>query len=185
MQEKFEVVLEEKEQILLSFLPNRKKVWVGNLFVTILISLFVCGMALLAMFVPEEGVEPCEPIYALIPLGVFLLSLFLCIICTKLYLKNTCFVVTNERAIVRTGIFGVDFKSLDILTIGVTDVYVSIIDKILGGKTGSIRFGSMASPINGGNSVPFAFSNIVEPYKNYKLIKEQIEIAKKSNKTDF
>ena len=178
MQEKFEVILEEKEKILLSFLPNRKKVWFTNFFITILIALFVCGMGLLAMFVPEEGVEPCNPIFALIPLGVFLFALILCFIFTKLYIKNTCFVITNERAIIRTGIFGIDFKSLDILTIGATDVYMSLIDKILGGKTGSIRFGSMASPINGSNSVPYAFSNIVEPYKNYKLIKEQIEKLK-------
>ena len=179
MQEKFEAILEEKETIILSFLPSKKKVWVSNLVATILIAIFVCGMALLAMFVPEEGSEPCELIFALIPLGAFFLALFICFVCTKLYIKNTCFVITNERAIIRTGVFGVDFKSLDILTIGATDVYMSVIDKILGGKTGSIRFGSMSSPINATNGVPYAFSNIVEPYKNYKLIKEQIEKIKK------
>ncbi len=178
MKEKFEAILESKEEIILSFLPNRKKVWFANLLVTILIALFVCGMALLAMFVPEEGAEPCDPIFALIPLGLFLLGLIICIICTRLYLKNTCFVITNERAIIRTGVFGIDFKSLDILTIGATDVYMSVVDKILGGKTGSIRFGSMASPINGTHSVPYAFSNILDPYKNYKLIKEEIEKIK-------
>ena len=180
MQEKFGVILEEKEKIILSFLPNRKKVWFTNFFITILIAIFFCGMGLLAMFVPEEGFEPCEPIFALIPLGVFLFALIICFICTRLYIKNTCFVITNERAIIRTGIFGVDFKSLDILTIGATNVYMSLIDKMLGGKTGSIRFGSMASPINSNNGYPYAFSNIVDPYKNYKLIKEQIETIKHS-----
>ena len=61
--------------------------------------------------------------------------------------------------------------------IGAIDVYVSLFDKIVHKDTGSLRFGSMSSPINGQSSA-FIFSHIEKPYENYKKIKEYIEEQK-------
>ena len=51
------------------------------------------------------------------------------------------------------------------------------IDKIVHKETGSLRCGSMSSPINGQSSA-FIFSHIENPYENYKKIKEYLEEQK-------
>ena len=179
MTEKFQAVLDNGEDIVLSYTPNKKKVYFGNLFLMGLMLLFVCGFIALALFIPDEGLEPAKPIAVLIPIGIFIVVELITLLFTKLWLNNTFFAVTNKRILIRTGIIGVDYKSLDLKTIGATNVYVSVIDKILGGKTGSIRFGSMSSPMNN-NAVMYNFSNIVSPYETYKVIKELIETAKQN-----
>ena len=178
MNEKFKQILDDDEVVTMSFNPNGKKVMIANILIMVPSLLIACGMIALALFVPEEGFEPAKPIYALIPAGVFLLGIVVTILFTNLWLKKTTYALTSKRVIIRTGIVGVDFKSLDLKSIGATEVYVSFFDKILGGKTGSIRFGSMSTPINGSNSTPYTFSSILEPYKNYKIIKEHIEKVK-------
>ena len=92
--------------------------------------------------------------------------------------KKTFYAYTNKRVIMRTGVIGVDYKSLDIKMIGAIDVYVSFFDKLVHKDTGSLRSGSMSSPINGQASA-FIFSHIEKPYENYKKIKEFIEEQKK------
>lgn len=178
MQEKFVDILDDGEQINVCYLPNKKKVYLSSIIATTLILGFICAFVALAMFVPEEGYEPLAPIFALIPIGIFVVGMALAMVFTGMHLKKSVYAITNKRIIIRTGIIGVDYKCMDLVSIGATEVYVSVIDKLLGGKTGSIRFGSMASPINGNNTIPYAFSDIVEPYKTYKFIKEQIELAK-------
>lgn len=178
MTDKFDVILDNGEEINVSYLPNKKKVYVSNFLLLNLIALFFCAFMSLAMFVSDGETEPLDAIYALIPIGLLILSNLVCWAFVSLYLKKAIFAITNKRIIIRSGIIGVDFKSLDLKSIGATEVYVSVIDKMLGGKTGSIRFGSMSSPINSTNNVAYSFSNIVDPYKTYKFIKEQIEIAK-------
>ena len=178
MQEKFVDILDNGEQINVCYLPNKKKVYISSIIISVLILAFICAFVALAMFVPEEGYEPLAPIYCLIPIGIFVAGMLLTLVLTNLHLQKSVYAITNKRIIIRTGIIGVDYKCMDLVSIGATEVYVSVIDKLLGCKTGTIRFGSMASPINGNNTIPYAFSDIVEPYKTYKFIKEQIELAK-------
>ena len=75
---------------------------------------------------------------------------------------------------------GTSFTAVDAILeyIGATTVYVSLIDKLLGGKTGSIRFGSMSSPINNSSGTTYSFSSVLNPYETYKNVKEKIEKAK-------
>ena len=178
MQEKFVDILDNGEQINVCYLPNKKKVYASSMIVSVLILGFICAFVALAMFVPEEGYEPLAPIYCLIPIGIFVVGIILAVVFTSMHLKKSVYAITNKRIIIRTGIIGVDYKCMDLASIGATEVYVSVIDKLLGGKTGTIRFGNVASPINGNNTIPYAFSDILEPYKTYKFIKEQIELAK-------
>lgn len=178
MQEKFVDILDNGEQINVCYLPNKKKVYASSMIVSVLILGFICAFVALAMFVPEEGYEPLAPIFCLIPIGIFVVGMILAVVFTSMHLKKSVYAITNKRIIIRTGIIGVDYKCMDLASIGATEVYVSVIDKLLGGKTGTIRFGNVASPINGNNTIPYAFSDIAEPYKTYKFIKEQIELAK-------
>lgn len=178
MTQRFADILDNDEIIKYCYLPSKKKLYVSNFFIISLIMLFICGFMSLAMFVPEEGMEPLSAVYAVVPVGIFVVALLLTWFFTVLYVKKVTYALTNKRIIIRTGIIGVDFKSLDLKSIGATEVYVSFLDKLLGNKTGSIRFGSMSSPINGTNNIPYSFSNILQPYATYKLLKEEIEKAK-------
>ena len=178
MNEKFSPILDDEEIIIKTYLPNKKKVYTSNLLIISLSLIIACALISIAMFVPEEGYEPCPPIFWLIPAGIFVLGILITTLLTSLWLNKTVYAVTNTRIIMRTGVIGVDFKSLDLKSIGATEVYVSFIDKILGGKTGSIRFGSMSSPINSQTATPYGFSSVLEPYKSYKEIKEHIQKVK-------
>lgn len=182
MRKIFEDVLDSGEQIIYTYKPNKKKSLFTNILLVVVVLLFFCGGMAIAMFVPEEGYEPLAPIFSAIPVSCFLIGIIIAICLTNLWIKKTVYAVTEKRIIIRTGIVGVDFKSLDIDSVGALEVYVSIFDKMLGGKTGTIKFGSMSSPINGQNGTGYAFSSIEAPYKNYKIIKEHIQICKENKK---
>jgi len=64
--------------------------------------------------------------------------------------------------------------------IGAVNVYVSLIDKIIRKDTGSIMFGSTASPIGGQNAgAGYRFNNIKAPYETCKDVKSFIDKYKK------
>ena len=100
--------------------------------------------------------------------------------------KHTYYAYTNKRIIIRKGIIGVDFKSLDIKMIGASDVHVSIFDKLLKKNTGTLCFGSTASPLmnNGTNVNSFTFANIEKPYDLYKEIKSYISDNSETKKKE-
>jgi hypothetical protein len=52
---------------------------------------------------------------------------------------------------------------------------VSVIDKILNKGTGSMTFGTVSTPVTAGQPARFIFSNILEVYENYKVLKELID----------
>ena len=64
--------------------------------------------------------------------------------------------------------------------IGAVNVYVSLIDKILKKDTGSIMFGSTASPIGyqSAGSI-YKFNHIKMPYETCKEVKSYIDDYKK------
>ena len=174
----FEKILDKDEQSVEVLIPNKTKFFVKTILVSTLYLLFFVAVACLGMFVPSEGFEPLDAIWVLVPIGAFILFEVLVVIFACMWYKKTFYAYTNKRVIMRTGVIGVDYKSLDIKMIGAIDVYVSFFDKLVHKDTGSLRFGSMSSPINGQASA-FIFSHIEKPYENYKKIKEFIEEQKK------
>ena len=173
MKNKFELILDKDEEIKEVFKPNKLKLYFRSLLWSTLSLLFFCGMAILSILFPE-GDEIIEPLWVILPVGIFVLFEAINVLFIALYYKNVFYAYTNKRVIIRTGIFGVDFKSLDMSMIGAIDVYVSLLDKILRKNTGSIRFGSTSSPMSGQGSV-FMFANITNPYEAYKIIKSFID----------
>ena len=140
--------------------------------------LWILLFGIVSVLVPEEGME-IDKIYVLIPIGIFIL-IFACImIFTALHYKNVYYAYSNKRIIIRSGIFGVDYKSLDMSMIGAVDVYVSLLDKLLKKNTGSLSFGSAASPLGSSHSSPYRFNNITLPYEICKEIKSFIDAYKK------
>jgi membrane protein YdbS with pleckstrin-like domain len=82
--------------------------------------------------------------------------------------KNTCYAYTNKRMMIRSGFWGIDFKSIDYDKIVNLEVNVNPLEKIF--NVGSIRIaaGDMVNPRRGLNQ----FTSIQEPYEVFKKIKE-------------
>lgn len=183
MENLFERVLDEDEKLIKVYKPNKCKFLFSNILLMSLVLLVFASIGVLAVLFPEEGVAS-EPIYVLIPIGIYVFLLGLYIVFLAIYYKNVVYAYTNKRIIIRSGIFGVDFKSLDMAMIGAVNVYVSLIDKILKKDTGSLTFGSMASPMGAQAGSIYKFSNIVMPYETCKEIKSAIDKFKNTQKED-
>ena len=177
MKSLFGPVLDDDEDLIKVYKPNRTKFFFLNIISTLLMFLLFLAISILAILFPEDGSKG-NPIYILIPVGIFVLVLALYIAIIILYYNNLYYACTNKRLIIRSGVFGVDYKSLDISMIGAVDVSVSLVDKILKKNTGSIRFGSMASPINSTNTTPYKFGHIIDPYETCKYVKNIIDTNK-------
>lgn len=174
----FDDVIEADETIQKGFKPNKKKVFASFIIFDVIITFFF-SLTILGMWLDGEIPQKEKIIGTCIVAGVVLLIVALTMWFVSLYYKNAYYVYTNKRIIVRTGVFGVDFHSLDIENIGASNVCVSLLDKMVGKNTGSIRFGSNSSPIT--NSY-YGFMNIENPYQVYKEIKGYIQTIQTSEK---
>lgn len=174
----FDDVIEADETIQKGFKPNKKKVFASFIIFDVIVAFFF-SLTILGMWIDGEIPQKEKIIGTCIVAGVVLLIVSLTMWFVSLYYKNAYYVYTNKRIIVRTGVFGVDFHSLDIDNIGASNVCVSLLDKMVGKNTGSIRFGSNSSPIT--NSY-YGFMNIENPYQVYKEIKGYIQTIQTSEK---
>ena len=184
MEEIFEKVLDDNEKVVKVFKPNRKKFNWSCFLGTSLVLIWFVLIAILAILIPEEG-NTVRPILILIPIGGFVVCEAIILLFANLYYKNLYYAYTNKRLIIRSGIFGVDFRSLDMGMIGAIDVYVSVLDKILNIDTGTICFGSTASPmiaVKGGSY--YRFSHINVPYESCKEIKSAIDNFKRKDNSN-
>ena len=175
MEKLFERILDDDEKIQKIIKPNKCKFFFSNM---LLYGLFF-GMFVITGLIGVLA-DGYNAIYVLIPIGVWVVLMLFAWLFMAIYYKNLHYAYTNKRVIVRSGIFGVDFKSLDMSMIGAVNVYVSFFDKILRKDTGSIMFGSTASPIGGQNSgMGYRFNHIQMPYETCKEIKSFIDNYKK------
>lgn len=180
MEKYFEKIIDDDEKIVKVMKPHKGKFYL-SVAITWGISLLVFAvMGIFAVLFPEEGFV-VKYIYLLIPIGAWVLCLSIILLLASIYYKNLFYAYSNKRVIIRSGIFGVDFKSLDMSMIGAVNVYVSLLDKILRKDTGSIMFGSTASPIGGQNAgVGYRFNHIKHPYETSKEVKASIDEYKKN-----
>ena len=182
MEKLFENILEDDEKIVKTFKPNKAKLYASTFFSVILCCFFPLLVSILGILIPDEfGYKP-DALFVLIPISLFILVLILTWVFLSIYYKNVYYAYSNKRIIIRSGILGVDYKSLDLSMIGAVDVYVSVIDKILRKNTGSVTYGSMASPMNGNTGSLYRFSHIETPYETCKEIKTAINSFKESKK---
>jgi hypothetical protein len=170
----FDNILDKDEKIVKVFKPNKTKLYLSSSLQFGFVMFFVTLAFLIPLFVsimhPVIGVL----ISLIITGGLIVLFIFL----LKLYYNNLYFAYSNKRIIIRTGIFGVDYKSLDMGMIGAINVYISLIDKLLKKNTGSISFGSASSPMlsyGNASSNGYRFAHIEMPYELYREIKNIID----------
>ncbi len=176
--ELFDNVLDKNEQILRVIKPNKLKLFVYWFLSAFWINVWIAIVGILP-FCFEE-VIPWE--YFLIPVGVIVL-VFICTgIFAAIYYKNNYFAYTNSRILIRSGIIGIDFKSLDMRYVGALNVKVGFVDKVLKQETGTITFGSMSSPMATSKAVGYNFSHVEKPYELYKEMKQIVEEVKEKYK---
>jgi len=181
MKDLFEMILEKDEEVIKIIKPVKAKLLTGNFMWVLFISILTYACGVWVLFLPD--VLPVEHrwIAVVTTVGCIILPLLASIPFFLAYNKNRCYAYTNKRIIIRTGVFGIDYKGLDLNAIDAVNVYVSFFDKLVNKNTGSLKFGSKASPIiNYGNGFNggYRFNHVEKPYELYKEIKERIDIAK-------
>lgn len=182
-------ILDNDEEVLKTYKPNKKRfvlinfLFSGFIFNLIPIAIFVIGLlGLLGViaFTTEAGERDYSaPVVMMVIGGIGVL--FLIIACIGFFVKynKTYYFVTNKRLVIRTGFIGADYKSLPISTVGMVDVRVDFLDKLVRKNTGTIVFGSASTPVVNQQNMVFAFHHIDNPYETYKEIKEIISATQK------
>jgi membrane protein YdbS with pleckstrin-like domain len=184
----FDPILNKGEMIQAIYKPKKARFVFGPLFGW---TFFALVMSMWPIFVfgfdrknsAGDVVSPAQPLLAwLLFAGLFVLIMLLLLLGLLLSYKHVLYAYTNSRILIRSGLIGVDFKTLDLKQIQATEVRVDFIDKLTGGKTGSIAFGSNSSPMvsanNNSSAGVFRFTGILDPYGTLKTIKEAIEASK-------
>lgn len=176
-------ILDNDEEIIKTYKPNKKRFVYINLLTTCLfflipIGIFIfgsLGLVGVVPFVNEAGDrEFGGPIGLMAFGGVGLLFLLINAIGLFVRYKKTFYFVSNKRLIIRSGFIGADYKSIPLETVGAVDVKVDFLDKLVKNDTGTIIFGSASTPIVNQQNVIFAFHSVDNPYESYKEVKEII-----------
>ena len=180
-------ILVDGEEVLLELKPNRSRfIYIGQILPSLLGILFgaifftVGLLGVLGILSPEDPDARFGFIVFLVFGAVPLLTPIINFFTRFTRYKNVCYVVTNQRLIIRSGFIGIDYKELNIKAITTTDVRVDFFDKLVHPNTGTIFFGSASNPVvvnsNNSNARQFSykFEYIENPYDNYKRIKDII-----------
>ncbi len=178
MENLFTHILDDDEKIVKVFKPHKAKLFLSSVLLNSLWLLVFAILGVFAVLFPEEGIE-VNAIYVLIPIGIYVFVIGIIAILTAVYYNNLYYAYSNKRIIIRSGIFGVDYRSLDMSMIGAVNVSVSLIDKLLKKNTGSLSFGSTASPVVNAKTSSYNFSHITLPYETCKEVKSYIDAYKK------
>lgn len=166
----FDAVLDHDEQVL----------WVGNPTV---IPFLMSGLPFLLLgliwgaidyfgFIKHIGTSKEPALGFMVPFfALHLLPLWLGVgnmlrLC--LVFGNTCYAFTNKRILLRTGFWGIDFKSIDFDRLQEIEVTVNPIENMLG--VGSLKMFSGGITGKGAPTFNF-FIGIEKPYEVYKQLK--------------
>ena len=185
MEEKFTDVLEKGEKIVKVYKPNKCKFWTAFTLSSIFYVWIWAFTALLGA-IPEEG-KAFDPslfrLLLIISCAVFVGGMLITMLFGAIYYKNRYYAYTGKRIIIRSGVIGIDFKSLEFKHLTATIVNVTFLDKIIGRNTGNLRFGSPSSPVSAMYMNPYVFKHISKPYDTLREIKEIIDTCEKSDKS--
>ncbi|HPX71974.1 MAG TPA: PH domain-containing protein [Acholeplasmataceae bacterium] len=163
-------ILMKDEVVLHTFKPYFRKELLSVVLGALALGLFFIPFGIGMMF------DQDTPYYVgIIILAVYGVIFILMVLLQLLAFRNRFYTVTDKRFIIQKGLFGIDFSSIPIEAVQFLSVNVSVIDKILNKGTGSMTFGTVSTPVTSGQPPRFIFSNILEVYENYKVLKELID----------
>ncbi len=174
----FQLILDDDEQVIKTFKPNKLRFYFTNMLIFFAIWIPIFLIATFAFFFPDDSGYSMPGYVFLILLGAMVLFFLIDLFFLVLAYKKREYAYTNKRVLIQDGIIGTDYKGLDHKMIGATEVRVDLLDKVLGQNTGTLRFGSMASPMNQQAINMFTFRGIKDPYSVYKEIKKYIDTTK-------
>lgn len=188
MEKVFKEILDQDEQIIKVFKPNKTRfvtirlivaiIWYIIMAAVIFIPLILALSGILPM-VDDEGVDGTLGFVIVFSIFGFFLVLALAFFIANVLVsyKKTYYAYSNKRIIIRQGFIGVDYYTLEMKMISTVLVNVGLFDKMVKPNTGTISFGSSATPIgvsNGKGGVGFSFSFIDDAYQTYREVKEVI-----------
>ncbi|MCL2444558.1 hypothetical protein FWD07_00355 [Candidatus Saccharibacteria bacterium] len=182
----FDDILERDEKIIQTWKPDKVRFWFWHVVG------YVVDMAILIFvmigFVKWDWewsifrIDIAAWMIAVVAIVVLIIEIVL----RSLKYKNRLYGYSNKRILVRSGMIGIDYKTLDYKHLTATVVNVGVTDKLLRRNTGALRFGSPSSPIGGSTSSdetnPYNFRHIVAPYDVMREIKEYIDDQEKKAK---
>ena len=116
MEKIFEPILDTDEKVIKAFKPHKGKLFTSLILSWTLAWMWIVIIAILGLLTDYEGnYDPAETwIILLVVAAIFVVCLGLTLLFVSLVYKNTYYAYTNKRLIIRKGIFGVDYKSLDL-----------------------------------------------------------------------
>lgn len=177
------LILDTNEEIIKSYKPNKKRFIylniIGSIF-PLLIGLVLIVLAILMstgviIFTDSDGDSPALFLY--IFGGVWSGLILISVLSRFISYYKTVYCVTNKRIIIKHGVIGTDFKSVELKSVTSIDVNVGFLDKLVKPNTGTLTFGTASSPISNNNGTSrgyFAFNSIENPYDAYREIKESV-----------
>lgn len=197
MEKVFKEILDHDEQIIKVFKPNKKRFIKIRLIFSIAWLVVAAALFLVPALLALSGVLPMVDDYGVdgsLEFGIvflifglfFVFGIVFFIITVVVSYKKTYYAYSNKRIIIRQGFIGVDYATLEMKMISTVLVNVGFFDKIVKPNTGTIRFGSSATPIgitNGKGGAGFAFLYIDDAYQTYREIKEVINTHRESETT--
>lgn len=122
---------------------------------------FIYGLSFLILFVPHFWIG----IVLIVGVPIYQLLVF----------RHICYAITDKRVILQKGLIGRDFEIVDFDQITNAEVNVGLIDKLFGGKTGSILIstaGSFTYTRRGITQRPYTLRHIENPYDVFKFFKK-------------
>lgn len=179
----FDDVLEKSEKVNKVYKPKKSKMLWANILKFLLPMMVLFALTAIIVYFPGDEMTKIEAIVTFSTVGgvsVILIAIDLWF--TVLRYKNVYYVCTNTRLIIRSGLFGVDYKSLSLDDIDSGDVNVTFLDKMLKTNTGTLRFGGPSMPINSGRGDNFILHDIEKPYEVFKSVMNIVEDSKKGQK---
>lgn len=175
----FSDILNQGEKILFLAKPNKRRMVLVNALMTSIYFVLV-GVAFLIWGTVVAVSTPNDIGFYGLLLGLgclFLLFFPLIYLLHFLLYRKTFYAITDHRVLIRSGIVGVDYKSLDVDAISSVNIQVNFLDKCMKANTGSVTFASSSIPMTG-SGARFGFHFLDRPYDAYREIKERIDRAK-------
>jgi len=183
MEKAFNDIIEKDEKIIKVFKPQKTRFWWGLILATLGILLLIgLWFGWMIVSILEESISNIR----ITSLNIITTSI-ICVIVALLPViifgsmayKNRFYAYSNKRILIRSGIIGIDYRTLEFQALTATNVQVTPLDKLLGTKTGTLEFGSPSSPMgtavsnrNGRFSNPYSFKSVENPYDTLREIKE-------------
>ena len=183
--ELFAPILQEDEEIIKVIKPNKTRyIYLSGLAFTLFALIPILVMAAPFGMLIDAFKEDGAPTPLVIELSIFggfiLLTLIAVWVGLNMSYKKTFYAYTNKRILIRRGVIGVDYATLDYEMIGGLMVNVNFLDRLMKGSDnpGTITFGSSASPVlytRNGRTAAYAFRNIDHPYEVYRDLKHMVD----------